>query len=160
MDPLSGAASVIAVVTAALQSGIAIHKAVSGIRDGPEQVSRLASTLQDLNSVLRQLTIIPVGHENGRCEDHPELHKAIDRCVKDIESFRTKLVKLTVVPTDKNMGKAWKKVKSYIRKDEFRDMWQIVLRHISSLTFQLGILQRYFSFSYFMKFATDNLVEI
>ena len=144
MDPLSGTASVIAVVTAALQSGIAIHKAVAGIRDGPEQVARLASAVEDLNGLLRQLSTMPAVSQDNRPEDLPELREAMVRCAKDVESFNKKLAKLAVVPTDKTLRKAWKQVNSLVRKDEFRDMRQSVLHHISSLTSQLSVLERYF----------------
>lgn len=142
MDPLSGAASVLTVIAAALQSGLAIHKAVSGIQNGPEHVSRLASAVEDLNSVLHQLTRVPALSQDGQLDDLSELRKTTDKCVRDVESFNRKLAKLTVVPTDNGSRKAWKQVKTLIRKDAFRDMWQLVLHHISSLTLQLNVLQR------------------
>jgi len=142
MDPLSGTASVIAVVTAALQTGIAIHKAVSGIRDAPQQVSRLASTFDDLNSLLHQLADILTCSPD---EQSGDLSKLVDRCVADINAFKGKLAKLNAAPGERPLSRTWKRVKKFIHQDEFGGMGLVVRDHITSLKFQLDVLQRWFN---------------
>jgi hypothetical protein len=143
MDGVSAAASIIALVTVALQSASAIHAVVSGIRDGPEQVSQLILALEGLNGVLQQLSRLQALRQDGNREDLSDLENLMGSCVKDIDRFRRMLAKLQHVHADKTLGRAWKQVKSILHKEEFREMRQTMNDYVSRLNLQLNIVQRY-----------------
>jgi hypothetical protein len=108
MDPLSGIASVIAVVTAARETGIGIYKIVSGIRDGPKEVSGLLCAFEELNSVLREiLSTMPPACPDEQVENLSGLQKTIDSCAKDIKIFERKLAGLNSKSGDGGLSKAW-----------------------------------------------------
>jgi hypothetical protein len=143
MDGVSAAASIVALVTVALQSASAIHAVVSGIRNGPEQVSQLILALESLNGVLQQLSRLQTIRQDGSREDLSDLENLMGSCVKDINRFRRMLAKLQHVPADKTLGRAWKQVKPILHKEEFREMRQTIHDYISRLNLQLNIIQRY-----------------
>ena len=93
MDPLSGAASVTAVVAVAFQSIQVIHDVISGIRNGPDQIRRLVISVEDLRGILDQLQNYNDG-DSG-------LILAIKNCGEDLEVFKIKLRKLKTPGTTK-----------------------------------------------------------
>jgi hypothetical protein len=144
MDPLSGIASVIAVVTAARETGIGIYMIVSGIRDGPKEVSGLLCAFEELNSVLREiLSTMPPSCPDEQVEDLSGLQKTIDSCAKDIKIFERKLARLNSKSGDGGLSKAWKVVKTLVCKSEFRETRDLVQRYHTSLETRLAVLQRY-----------------
>lgn len=104
MDGVSAAASIVALVTVGLQSASAIHAVVSGIRGGPEQVSRLASALEDLSRVLQQLSRIQTVRQGRSGEGFAELERLMGLCVKNVDGFGARLAKQKRVPADKTLG--------------------------------------------------------
>ena len=58
MDPLSGAASVIAVVGAIITTVKASHAVISGLRDAPKELQMLARELIELKAVLEDVMVM------------------------------------------------------------------------------------------------------
>jgi hypothetical protein len=142
MDGVSAAASIVALLTAALQSASAIHAVVSGIRDGPKEVSQLVSALNDLNRELQQLSNIQASRQDGGAEDVSDLGQLVDSCVRDVDRFRRRLAEMQHVSADKTLGRALKQFKLILHKGEFQKMWQTIRDHKEGLSLQLNILQR------------------
>ncbi|MCJ1377452.1 hypothetical protein MMC17_000547 [Xylographa soralifera] len=133
MDALSGAASVTAIVTTAFQSIKVIHDVVSGIRNGPDQIRRLAEFVEDLRGILNQL--------RDQNNDDAGLVKAIKNCAEDLEAFKIKLTKLKT-PGDTKVHIAWTRVVMLLKKEEFIEMQTTLQRHCTGLSLSLITMQR------------------
>jgi len=86
MEAVGVAASIIQLITAALQSAKAIQTVLSGIEDGPAHVNELSTKLGDLRGILPQLQSLQ--STSGNAFD--ELMRSTQRCATDLQVFEIK----------------------------------------------------------------------
>ena len=136
MDGLSGAASVITVAGMALTSVNIIHETISKVRDGPDIVVQTVSALEDLQELLERIramhTRLPSPNTN--------LQGLIQRCATGLKAFEKKIRDLRILPTDKRLGKAWKRVKTVLKQDDFQQIWETINQQIYALSLGLQLV--------------------
>jgi uncharacterized protein YukE len=144
MDAVGGTASVIAIVTATLQSARAIHIIVSGIKDGPFHVQELMTNVTDLRMVLELANNFRnLAAGNAQQASHfAELENTIQRCFTDLQGFEAKLAKLWNGAGDRRLTQMWKSVKSVLKEDEFFRMGRKISHYAQILGVQLSVLGR------------------
>ncbi|MCJ1396513.1 hypothetical protein MMC18_009404 [Xylographa bjoerkii] len=133
MDALSGAASVTAIVAIAFQSVQVIHDVVSGIRNGPDQIRRLAESVEDLRGILEQLRDLN--------DNDTGLLQAIKNCTGDLEGFKIKLRKLKT-PGETKVRMTWGRVVMILKKEEFHKIQTVLQSHCTGLSLRLNTMQR------------------
>ncbi len=132
------AASGIAIIGFALSSTKIIHDTISGIKDGPNEIARTKSALEDLRRILEQVE----GLTAGLASVNSNLHNVIRNCAADLKAFENKVGCLRILPKDKITGKAWKRVKTMLKQDDFQKMWNTIKWHVSALSLQLQLIQQ------------------
>ena len=88
MDPLSGIASVLSVADVAVRSCERLLNLVSDLRDAPQSVQRLRRTIQNTESVLRNVWLF-VSEFNSSAlatEYHEVLPETVERCLEEIRA--------------------------------------------------------------------------
>ena len=86
MDPLSGIASVLSVADVAVRSCERLRDLISDLRDAPQSVQRLRRTIQNTESVVRNVWLF-VSEFNSSAlatEYHEVLPEAVERCLEEI----------------------------------------------------------------------------
>jgi hypothetical protein len=134
MEPLSTTASVIAIVTAALQCTKTIHEIICGIRNGPTYVQELSVKMSDLRGLLNQLKV--VGHRITG-DQFDELKATMQRCANDLAIFEGKILKLREVPGEKKRAKVKKRIKAMLKEDDFLSIGRKVTQYIEMIGVQL-----------------------
>ncbi|KAF8250895.1 ankyrin [Wilcoxina mikolae CBS 423.85] len=146
MAALGGTASVIAVVTATLQSARAIHIIVSGIKDAPSHVQDLMTNVTDLRMVLdlvNNLHNLATGNAHTQQARHlSELENTTQRCLTDLQEFEAKLARLWNGAGDRRLTQMWKSVKIMLKEDEFFRMGKKIGHYVQALGLQLSVLGR------------------
>ena len=107
------AGSVVAVVSLGIQLVGTVKKAsrfIQSIRDAPEELSNLGSTLEQLHLMLKKVTDLI--EQQGRCENFPSSTDLLECAVRNCESNVTKL--------DRLVGRLEKKFR---REGEHRAVW-------------------------------------
>lgn len=137
MDGVSGAASIVAVIGFALSSTKIVHDTISGIKDGPNAILQTNSALEDLRKILEQIEAL----DAGLTSINANLQNVIRKCATELKAFENKIGCLRILPTDKKLGKAWKRVKTMIKQDDFQNMWHVINRHVSALGLQLQLIE-------------------
>ena len=137
MDVLSGAASVITVFGLALSSTQAIYNIFSGIKNGPNAIQLMKSSLQDLLKLLLQLT---------GCLDQfylaADLEGSVNKCVQDLRASEHQLAKLCPW-ADSRAVRFWNHVKAALQEKDLERMSAMIQRHIAALSLQLQIIEGY-----------------
>jgi len=136
MEALGAAASIVSLVTAALQSAKVIQEILSGIKDGPTLINELTSKLSDLRGLLPQLERLQ--STSGSTID--ELRRTTERCAGELQMFEAKLAKLRNVPGDRRWAKVRKGLKTVLKEDEFSSMRRKLSDYMNSFTVQLGVI--------------------
>ncbi|KAF8248642.1 ankyrin [Wilcoxina mikolae CBS 423.85] len=134
MDPLSPAASVVAIITAALNSAKFIHQIIRSIKDGPHHILELSAKLSDLQGILRQLQSFD---RSGNAFD--ELRQFMAPCANDLANFERKLAKLNDIPGEGRWAKIRRGVGIMLREDDFLSMNRKITHYIDILTVQVGM---------------------
>jgi hypothetical protein len=141
MDGLSIAANVAAVVTIALQTTKLVYGTIAEIKNGPDEVTQLASALTDLECVLRQIRDIV---ENSS-DDHPprleRLKLSAEEGAAALKNLDAKIMKLRGSSISTRIGRAWSSVKIFVRKEDLHNMREVVKYHSQKLGFQLDVAQ-------------------
>ena len=138
MDGLSGAASVITVFGLALSSTQAIYNIISGIKNGPNAIQSMKSSLQDLLKLLLQLR---------ECTDQlylaADLEGSVSKCVQDLRAFEHQLAKLCPWADSSRAVRFWNNVKAALQEKDLEMMSAMIQRHVAALSLQLQIIQGY-----------------
>ena len=142
MDGISAAASILTIVTVALQSASYVNAIVTGIKDGPKQARELASAIGDLDRVLQQLSRLKILREEENGCNLSEFKRLILKCADDVKGFGRTLINSQHLLGDKKLSKAWKQVRSSLKQSDFQQMSRIVNHHFTTLELQLSLLQR------------------
>ena len=141
MDAVGGTASILALVGFALQSTKTIYQAISGIKNGPEQVQKLASAVHNLQLVLEQISTCQAVKLAGTETNLKVITDLIEACNKNVSRYENKLTKVRISLNDKKVGKAWKKIKAVLQENDLQRMWTEVNNHVAALGLQLNLLQ-------------------
>ena len=96
MDPLSGIASVLSVADVAVRSCERVQNLISDLRDAPQSVQRLRRTIQNIQSVLRNvwLNVAEFNSSALATEYHEVLPEAVERCLEEIRADLNLLEKI------------------------------------------------------------------
>ena len=137
MDGLSGAASVIAVFGLAVSSTQAIYDFISGIKNGPNAIESMKSSLQDFLKLLLQLK---------GCTDQlylaADLERSVSKCVQDLKASEDQLAKLCL-RADSRAVRFWNNIKAALQEKDLEKMSAMIQRHVASLSLQLQIIEGY-----------------
>jgi hypothetical protein len=141
MEVIAAASSITALLTIAVQSAKIIYDTVVNIRNGPSQLRGLATAVDDLHRMLKQVADIRIEEESraDRSGDTGGLKASIKNCAEDLLAVQREIGKLQAVPQDNHLGRTWKQVKSILAKDDFRRLWSIVNHQTVALSLQLNI---------------------
>jgi len=136
MDGVSAAASVIAVVGFALTSTKVIRDTISGIKDAPKIVQQTISALEELKKILQRVETL-----NERFEDvNADLQTLLQQCATDLGAFEKKIGCPRTMPAEKRFGKAWMRVKTMLKQDDFQRIWEVINRHVLALTMHFQLI--------------------
>ncbi|KAK0512253.1 hypothetical protein JMJ35_005381 [Cladonia borealis] len=135
MDGLSGAASVITVVGLAVSSTQTIYNIVSGIKNGPNAIQSIKSSLQDLLKLLQQLK-----GSTDQLYLAVDLEGSVSKCVQDLKASEDQLAKLCP-RVDSKAVRLWNHVKAALQEKDLERMSAMIQRHVASLSLQLQIIE-------------------
>ena len=133
MEVVAGAASF---VSLALTAAHGVHRTLSGIKDAPQTIQRLSSSVLTLSKLLKQL-------ETSQDDFHlaTDLPSLVDHCTRDLQNLETRLLKSEFKSNNK----------AQLLKRNFTIMLQerqwdkdlaLVDRHCGALSLQLNIIAR------------------
>ena len=142
MEAVGAGASIIAVTTVALQSSRVIYETISGIKNGPEEVKELASEVQQLCHLLRQVTEISKKIDDRDVTSASELQSVIEQCRQNLDDFQKQFDKLEVSSNERRLIRAWKRVKLVVKKEDFQKMWRTVSHYVNILGRHLDLIGR------------------
>ncbi|KAH6984952.1 hypothetical protein BKA56DRAFT_655251 [Ilyonectria sp. MPI-CAGE-AT-0026] len=128
------AVSLVAFVTAGIQSATIIYNTLSVIKDGPEVVRQAARNVQKLGVIL--------SHLGKHSSVDRELRRHIDECAADLKVYEVKLGKLAVYDNERALGKLWKKIKHVVGEKDIAALHSSMANHIAILDLHLSTLQR------------------
>ena len=137
MDGLSGAASVITVVGLAVSSTQVIYNIISGIKNGPNAIHSMESSLQDLLKLLLQLK-----GSTDQLYLAVDLEGSVSKCVQDLKASEDQLAKLCP-RVDSKAVRLWNNVKAALQEKDLERMSAMIQRHVTSLSLQLQIIEGY-----------------
>ena len=142
MEVVGGVASVIAVVTLALQSTKVIYEAVSSINHGSSGIDRLVKATSNLEKVLEFIHRL-ASHAEGTSNVAEgklleELAPLIDQCAQTLREILPKLGQLQKNSNDQRWQKARKIAKIYLDTNSVADIWNTVNHYVNLLGSCLG----------------------
>ncbi|SPO06532.1 uncharacterized protein DNG_09222 [Cephalotrichum gorgonifer] len=137
MEALGAGANALAFVVLALKSAKTIYAVIGDLKDGPNNVRRAITNVNRLLSTLDQLSKCRALDERGS----NGLADRMLTCLKDLETFSTKLEGLRVTKSEKRLGMYWKRVKAVLNEKALDNMNDVVAGHTSALNLQLAALQ-------------------
>lgn len=142
MEVLSGVASVIAVVTLALQSTKVIYEIASSIGHGSNDIDRLARATSNLERLLKIIKHLAEHAEstNSVAEGKllEELAPLIDQCASALREFPPKLLQLQKDSKDQRWKKVKKYAKVYLDTKGVTEIWNTVNHYVGLLGSSLG----------------------
>ena len=130
MEAIGGVASIVTVVTLALQSTKVIYEATSSIRHGSEDIDRLARATSNLEKLLESIKRLAEHVEStnsvaqGKLLD--ELKPLVDQCAKSLGKISAKLISMKKDSNDGRLKKAKKYAKVYLDTKGVNEMWNMV----------------------------------
>lgn len=142
MEAIGGIASIISVVTLALQSTKVIYEAASSIRHGSDEIDRLAravSNLEKLLKVIKQLAEHATSTSSfaeGKLLEG--LTPLVEQCANALREFPPKLAQLQKDSKDGGWRKAKKFARVYLDTKGVTEMWNTVNHYVEILGSFLG----------------------
>lgn len=145
---MDAGAAIVAFVTLGLQSVNVLYKTISGIRNGPESLTQLASSLNHLGRVLIHVKELQASYARTNAVPASDsiyvgLEEALKDCYDQMRQMERELQKLVPLPMERKFGVSWKRIKTMLRQDELQTMQASVHRHVSTLGIYIGSLARY-----------------
>lgn len=136
MDGVSAAASVLAIVGFALTSTKVVYDTISVIKGAPKAVQQTILALAELERILLRLAKL-----NERLESvDADLQSLIQQCATDLKAFEKKTGCLRTISAETGLSKAWIRVKTMLKQDDFQRMWEGINRHVLALGMQLQLI--------------------
>lgn len=142
MEALGATTSVFAITTVALQSSKIIYETVRGIKNGPKEVKELALEVQQLGQILEQVTEVSKKNSDRNAKNIFELQGVIDRCRQNLDDFQKKFEKFEISSEGRKLGKAWKRVKHVVQREDFRRMGRTTNYYVNTLGVYLILIGR------------------
>ncbi|KAL1649489.1 hypothetical protein SLS58_001545 [Diplodia intermedia] len=139
MEAVGGGASALAFIGIALKSTEAIYKTISGIKDAPDKVERLLSAVDDLRSILKQLSGLFA--PPFAAQTFNDFDAAIQKCNEYLASLAKKLSLLHKIDGDGKWKSTWKRINAVLKKEDIQEMWTTVHHHVTVLGVYVGVLQ-------------------
>ncbi|KAK4151850.1 peroxisomal NADH pyrophosphatase NUDT12 [Chaetomidium leptoderma] len=139
MDPVSAGASVLAFVGLAFKSANVIHQVLSAVKDGSQSLGHLVSDIAQLQDILERLSSLEAESiDEGSAKALVSMAK---RCADDVGDIESKLRRLRIPPTERRVGKLWKRLVIAVSEKDLAHMQGLVRGHFMMLSVQLGLLQ-------------------
>jgi hypothetical protein len=140
-DPLSLAASVIAVAGCGLKLSTTIRAAVAGVRSAADHVNNVARGIQHFSSTLRAIGSFLEKHPSVHSEDAEELLLDIisdcDGMFEEVE----RMLQEFMVPTSRAHMSLYQRVKFCFKRDDLDYLTTQLESSKSTLSLMLGTLQ-------------------
>ena len=133
MDGLSGAASVIAVVSLASGSTQAIYNAISAVHNAPKSLQQLGTGLRTPLKPRKELE-----GNNDSYYLAADLPKRAQRCAADLKEFEEKLIKLSSSPSNKST-RLWRDFRAALQEKALDRMSTLIQLHITELSIAMQI---------------------
>jgi hypothetical protein len=135
MDGLSCVASIVAVVTVALQSFGVIHGTIARIRGGPAELQQFDSRLKDLDQVLKQLSTLTEDSRPKGAHGYGELEASAAQCAADV-----KILRFCRTTDERLVGRTWRRLHLALREEQLKKKQDRIQHHKQRLVLQLNIL--------------------
>lgn len=142
MEALGAVANITAVTVVALQSSRLVYETISGIKNGPKEVRELASEVQQLCHLLKQVTEVSQKMSDRDATRISELQDVIDRCRQNLDDFQKQFDGFESSSNERRLSKAWKRVKLVVKKEDFLKMSRTISYYVSALGAHLGVIGR------------------
>ena len=130
MEVVGGAASVITIVTLALQSTKVIYEAVNSINHGSDSIERLVRATSNLEKLLKFIHRLAdhaeATNEVAEGKLLEELTPLVNECAQTLREILPKLGQLRDNPNDGRWQKARKHAKVYLDTKGVADIWSTV----------------------------------
>ena len=142
MEAVGSVASIIAVLTLALQSTKVIYEFTSSISHGSDDIARLTAATGNLQKLLEYTKLLAEHAErtnsvaNGNLLD--KVKPLVDRCATNLRETSRKLDHLQKDPKDGRWKKAKKHVKVYLDTKRVTEIWNTVNHYVELLGSCLG----------------------
>ena len=151
MDPLSTAASGIAVISLAVQlagSVQNIHRFLRGISDAPKELERLVELLDQLHCILDGIRALYPKQNQQNCipDMHPSVMRALQTCQSKLEQLENQVDKAKIhLKRSNKVLKTWASLKLTLKKkdlDEFESrLEKAMIRLQMALTMNIAHVQ-------------------
>ena len=142
MEAVGGVASVIAVVTFALQSTKVIYEFTSSISHGSDDIDRLAIATSNLQKLLGHTKLVAeYAKRTNSVADGNLLKKVkplVDQCANDLGKISAKLSHLQKDPKDGRWKKTKKRAKVCLDTKGVAEIWNTVNHYVELLGSCLG----------------------
>ena len=142
MEALSGVASVISIVTLALQSTKVIYEVGSSISHGSDDIDRLVRATGNLERLLEVIKRLAVHAErtNSVAEGKllEDLKQPVEHCANALSDISVRLLQLQKDPKDRRWKKAKKSARVYLDTKGITEIWNTVNHCVELLGACLG----------------------
>ena len=142
MEALSGVASVISVVTLALQSTKVIYEVGSSISHGSDDIDRLVRATGNLEKLLEVIKRLALHAEstNSVAEGKllEELKQPVGHCASALGDISVKLLQFQKDPKDRRWEKAKKYARVYLDTKGISEIWNTINHYVQLLGSCLG----------------------
>ena len=142
MEVLSGVASIITVVTLALQSTTVIFDEASSISHGSDEVDRLARATSNLKKLLEVIKRLAEQARSTNCVAEgglvEELTPLVGQCAGALREISPKFVQLQKDPNDRRWKKAKKSARLYLDSEGVDEIWSTLNHYVELLGTSLG----------------------
>jgi Fungal N-terminal domain of STAND proteins len=142
MEAIGAGASVIAFIGLAVQSTEATVSLVSSYREAQERVQRLTSAIQDLHHTFNTLSTLQDVTGDQEIPAIYDLKTLLKKYVEDVTRFNSKLKKRQRQAGRSKLDGIWRNLKVALKKDDFQELWALLLHHASVLGLQLDLIRK------------------
>ncbi|KAF2963833.1 hypothetical protein GQX73_g9743 [Xylaria multiplex] len=133
MEALGLGANVAAFVVIAAQLSTVLYTTFSSIKDGPDNVRRVAGHLLQLHGVLEQIRLSSLTSWDTALATH------VGSCVKDLNSLADSIQKLELTRDETRTGRMWKRFKSFLDEKKLDRICDQIVTHTSTLSLRLNL---------------------
>ena len=137
MEAIGGVASVISVVTLALQSTKAIFEVASSVKHGSDDIDRLARATSNLTELLEVIKRLAEHAESTKSLAEgkllEELTPLIDQCANALREIVPKLDQVQRDPKDRRWKRVKKQARVYLDTKRIAEIWNVVNHYVQLL---------------------------
>jgi hypothetical protein len=137
MDGLSAAASIIAVVTIAIQTASVLCTTISAIKDVPKEFQNLARSIAGLQRVLEEVRKLQSKPEYAQVIRN--LEYPVHSCRIDLANFNAKIARTIDVVQKGKVAALWSNFLNVVKEKQIRAFWDAINNHYGQLCTHLAI---------------------